>query len=320
MYGTVARVKQHPSLVMYDMNNFVRRTQISGVIRVQVRASEEIKYRRARWRGEDRNLRQIWRDWETQKEGRENSWHWGRNMSDIPLGVKLSPNSLFSSYSNTLMHTDNCSTTACPPAAHFNQNLPPIKRNRQVEGWKWWEKVSEKHKEKNSLEVFFLVWYPVKCRITAQKSSAVIVCKALICRWCHHLHISKGFWVLCIHRTESWVKTQKWAVSARTRRLHNAIYSYYKWLTEAARLICHPSHYPLSYIPASRHLFNFDTQYSTCISLMETCGKRFRLGAWPSAGWSGEGGGNFKLTSFSFAISGQAVRLVTGPGRVPVHQ
>lgn len=42
-------------------------------------------------------------------------------MSDIPLGVKLSCNSLFSSYSNTVMHTDNYKTTACLPAARFNQ-------------------------------------------------------------------------------------------------------------------------------------------------------------------------------------------------------
>lgn len=42
-------------------------------------------------------------------------------MSDIPLGVKLSCNSLFSSYSNTVMHTDNYNTTACLPAARFNQ-------------------------------------------------------------------------------------------------------------------------------------------------------------------------------------------------------
>lgn len=42
-------------------------------------------------------------------------------MSDIPLGVKLSCNSLFSSYSNTVMHTDNYNTTACLAAAHFNQ-------------------------------------------------------------------------------------------------------------------------------------------------------------------------------------------------------
>lgn len=41
-------------------------------------------------------------------------------MSDIPLGVKLSCNSLFSSYSNTVMHTDNY-TTARLPAARFNQ-------------------------------------------------------------------------------------------------------------------------------------------------------------------------------------------------------
>lgn len=42
-------------------------------------------------------------------------------MSDIPLGVKLSSNSLFSSYSNTVMNSDKYNTTACLPSAHFNQ-------------------------------------------------------------------------------------------------------------------------------------------------------------------------------------------------------
>lgn len=42
-------------------------------------------------------------------------------MSHIPLGVKLSCNSLFSSYSNTAMHTDDYNSTARRPAARFNQ-------------------------------------------------------------------------------------------------------------------------------------------------------------------------------------------------------
>lgn len=40
-----------------------------------------------------------------------------KNMSDIPMGVKLSCNSLFSSYSNTVMHTDNYNSAACAPSA-----------------------------------------------------------------------------------------------------------------------------------------------------------------------------------------------------------
>lgn len=50
-------------------------------------------------------------------------------MSDIPLGVKLSCNSLFTSYSNTVMHTDNYNSTACMSAASIN----PIKRTGRGE-------------------------------------------------------------------------------------------------------------------------------------------------------------------------------------------
>lgn len=59
----------------------------------------------------------------TERDGKrkENFWqadfYRGRNMSDIPLGVKLSCNSLFTSYSNTVMHTDNYNSTACMSAA-----------------------------------------------------------------------------------------------------------------------------------------------------------------------------------------------------------
>lgn len=75
--------------------------------------------------GKDRNLRQNAKGQRETERGKRELWqpdfYWGRNMSDIPLGVKLSCNSLFSSYSNTVMHTDNYNTTACLPAARFNQ-------------------------------------------------------------------------------------------------------------------------------------------------------------------------------------------------------
>lgn len=72
-------------------------------------------------------------------------------MSDIPLGVKLSCNSLFSSYSNTVMHTDNYNTTACLPAACFNQiylKLRKREQGRETEVKKGRETVREKIKGK----------------------------------------------------------------------------------------------------------------------------------------------------------------------------
>lgn len=57
-------------------------------------------------------------------------------MSDITLGVKLSCNSLFSSYSNTVYSTDNYNTTACLPATRFHQiylKLREINKGRETE-------------------------------------------------------------------------------------------------------------------------------------------------------------------------------------------
>lgn len=124
---------------------------------------------------------------------------WGRNMSDIPLGVKLSCNSLFSSYSNTVMHTDNYNTTACLPAACFNQiylKLREREQGREAEMKKGRDGPREKSKA-NSSEIIS-TFFPclIFCKMLNNYTgilcylSAVTVCNALIWGFAFHLHIS----------------------------------------------------------------------------------------------------------------------------------
>lgn len=75
-------------------------------------------------------------------------------MSDIPPSMKLSCKSLFSSYSNTVMHTDNYNTTACLLTARFNQIYLKLRERDQARETRKWRGEMEKSKA-NSSEIIF---------------------------------------------------------------------------------------------------------------------------------------------------------------------
>lgn len=253
-------------------------------------------------------------------------------MSDIPLGVKLSCNSLFSSYSNTVMHTDNYSTTACLTSARSNQIYHKLRERdkwRETEMKKGRDGPWEKSKTNSQIISSYL-----------HRNPLLLVC--CNCIQCFDLGLCFSFTYLCVMHwrmiSEPRVfmqhnlhdqNTQAQTLSGLSLRQleHGTIASVHcpkiksGWL--AALLICRSPQHPLSSCPLSRHLFNFDTQWSTSISPCESRWRYAERGSccehmWASLGPSGGGGEtNFKVTSFwephfQKVISGWCTRLATG--------
>lgn len=103
-------------------------------------------------------------------------------MSDIPPSMKLSCKSLFSSYSNTVMHTDNYNTTACLHAARFNQIYLKLRERDQARERRKWRGEMEKSKANSSEIIFSFIFSLFNIVSNVEYLHGLLI-------WCTHMHM-----------------------------------------------------------------------------------------------------------------------------------